>query len=366
MVEMSAKLTIEEVIDLKTGEVMKADWLFNQQEGTVWRERIAQERDRIKGSSRWVCPYCNDPVKIRGGKSVGKNLIAPRRLHFAHQKNSPDCPIKTGQNYSRREIERMKWNGQKESEAHKRIKNIIANSLETDSSFSTVEIERRISSRNDRNKWRKPDVSAIGPGGRRFVFEIQLSTTFLEVILAREEFYKREQTFLCWIFDKFSTLPNEQKFTDKDILYSNNCNVFVANDETLKKSLLHGELTFECHYLEPVRSKTLRDPIELVWRSETVRFSELTVDNTHFRLFYFDHERRMEEIKCAINKELEEEKKLTDIKRDIDDIIHRHQEGHERIDQLDPKKNETTDDKSVLNTRSQDEWDRLWASYLKR
>jgi competence CoiA-like predicted nuclease len=134
-----------------------------------------------------------------------------------------------------------------------------------------------------------------------------LSTTFLEVILARTRFYKEEGKFLCWIFDSFSTLPEEQKFTDKDILYSNNCNALVANEETLGDSIKNGELTLECNYAEPKKPRCLKDPIHYKWHKKSIRFSELTFDDENHRLFYFDFEKRLEEVKQEMEEGLRTE-----------------------------------------------------------
>ena len=51
-------------------------------------------------------------------------------------------------------------------------------------------------------EWKKPDISASYKN-INIVFEIQLSTTFLSVIVDREYFYKDNQTYILWVFKNF-------------------------------------------------------------------------------------------------------------------------------------------------------------------
>jgi len=107
-----------------------------------------------------------------------------------------------------------KYNAAKESRAHIRLKEIIADSLRYDSGFSEVETEK-VWRGMDRTKWRKPDVQALWKGKIRIAFEIQLSTTFLHVIAERRNFYRQEGGLLCWIFKSFDQA--EARMTQDDI-----------------------------------------------------------------------------------------------------------------------------------------------------
>lgn len=138
------------------------------------------------GNARFICPECKQPVKINGHK-----LQRGRVCYFAHFKDSDDCPYKTGTNRTKEEIERLKYSLVQESERHKRLKAVIASALEGEKSKSMgvgkVECEKRINSEIPYLKWRRPDIYAEY-NGRKYVFELQLSTTFVSVIVDRDIF----------------------------------------------------------------------------------------------------------------------------------------------------------------------------------
>ncbi|MEG9134434.1 DUF6035 family protein, partial [Acinetobacter baumannii] len=82
----------------------------------------------------------------------------------------------------------------------------IENSLKVDKDFDNIRVESVCKS-IDLSEWRKPDVSALYLN-KLIVFEGQLSTTFLNVIIDRKVFYQDNNACLIWIFDRFK--PNEK------------------------------------------------------------------------------------------------------------------------------------------------------------
>ena len=80
-------------------------------------------------------------------------------------------------------------------------------------------------------------------------WEIQLSTTFLNVIVAREDFYRELGTYIMWVFNEFN--PERLRFTEKDIYWQNMANAFVVDERTMALSSARGVLVLECHYLVP-------------------------------------------------------------------------------------------------------------------
>lgn len=78
-------------------------------------------------------------------------------------------------------------------------------------------------------EWRKPDVRALFRG-TPVVFEVQLSTTYINVITARREFYLRESGLLVWVFAKFDL--GARRLTQDDVYFNNNRNAFVASKAT--------------------------------------------------------------------------------------------------------------------------------------
>lgn len=163
-----------------------------------------------------------------------------------------------------------------------RIKEIIAESLSYDPDFSDIKPETVIKGA-DRKTWRKPDIQALWKGKLRVAFEVQLSTTFLEVIAQRRLFYKAENSLVCWIFRKFE--KENALMTQDDIFHNNNQNLFLASEDTLKSSKQNKGLMLNCHWHEP---KINHNNILKEWNSKYVKFKELEYDIDKQAIYYFD------------------------------------------------------------------------------
>ena len=79
------KLSIPEVLDKKEGIFINSRDFFsqNEEELILWR-RSLQEAYRV-GRPRFICPECEQPVKISGHK-----LARGKVCYFAHFKDSDD------------------------------------------------------------------------------------------------------------------------------------------------------------------------------------------------------------------------------------------------------------------------------------
>ncbi len=278
--------TIEEVLNIKTGDFLKADYFFSLSEETIFQGRRKLEESNQRKEKLLVCPYCYQPVKIRGFVNGKKTM------HFAHLYDSGDCPIKTTNKYSKQEIERMKYNGQKESEEHIKLKEFIASCLEKDERFSDLKVEKNFNSKGLSKEWKRPDVSAKFKG-LDIVFEVQLSTTFLSVIVEREVFYRDNKTFIIWFFNKFNPDVDSQKFTEKDIIYSNKNNAFLINDETIEKSEKEGKFIIKCYYQEVLIKN---NAIEFKPEVKEICFDDLKFDYNNYKLFYYDPQSKYQEL----------------------------------------------------------------------
>ncbi len=69
-------------------------------------------------------------------------------------------PTRPAGNVSQRLIDAMRYNGRKEGDGHKYLKNLVVASIEADPAFSDLAIEERWWGVTDETKWRKPDVAA--------------------------------------------------------------------------------------------------------------------------------------------------------------------------------------------------------------
>jgi hypothetical protein len=139
---------------------------------------------------------------------------------------------------------------------------------------------------------RRPDVSCHF-GGYRLAFEAQLSTTFLSVVVGRRAFYRAEGGLLVWVLAHFD--PHHRRMTEDDILFPNNSNLLVVDDETAVASVAAGKFMVTCWFRRP--ALTVR---EASWGCELVDFGRLTLDVPQQRAYLIDVEGEEAELrKCA-------------------------------------------------------------------
>lgn len=271
---------ITEVQNMETGGLIPAHVAIGADYGNAMALRMALKQSIAEGSPLYTCPICGVPVYLVSRKEE-------RRFFFRHQVEDGRCPARTRGDMSEEEINARKYNGAKESQAHIRMKEIIAESLRCDPRFSEVKEESVLKSQ-DRAAWRKPDVQAIYDG-RPVAFEIQLSTTFLRVIAERRAFYQREDALLVWIFKSFDA--DKARLTQEDIFYSNNRNLFLASEETLKASRATDGLILDCRWVEPFLDA---GKIGTRWAGRLAAFGEMEIDRERQRVFLYDYDRQAE------------------------------------------------------------------------
>ena len=300
--------TIKEVMNLDTRELIYADDFFLQDENIIWKYReLCQEAIKKRRDPFLVCSTCGQLVQISGGRGERKKVT-----YFKHLKDSKDCPIKTDSNSSKEDILRGKYNGQKEGKEHIETKRLIASFLELNKStkgeISRCDLEKVIKGNRDFLKWRKPDITSFFKD-KTLVFEIQLSTTFLDVICERQYFYKEKQMFILWVFRKFEIEEDKQRFTQKDVFYSNNRNAFILNDEAIRLSEENKDLYLLCQYQEPIARG---ERLIYEWREKYVCLSELIFDETTYKVYYYDVDKAEQKIRQNIleKKKREEERLL--------------------------------------------------------
>lgn len=303
---MSLKRTIQEVLNKEDGKTIDADIFFNRSKNEIWKRRI-ELQEVIKGIREpiFVCYYCSQNIKINGGTGLGKKI-----LHFAHQKDIGYCILKTDTELTRQEINRAKYNGAKESPLHFETKNLIKKLIELNNDFSNVHVEKVVKSNSNYLEWKRPDIKATYKNVD-VVFEIQLSTTFLSVIVDRQHFYKENQTYILWVFKNFEIEEFKQRFTEKDVFYSNNRNAFVLDNEAINLSKQNNDLYLLCYYQKP-KIENLK--IDYDWCFKYVNFNQLTFDEVTFKVFYFDVSKEEETLNneiLATQKEIRE-KELAD------------------------------------------------------
>lgn len=278
---------IDEVFELETGEHYKAKDVIGNDYNKLIQLRMDLKERINQNNPKYLCPICNVAVFIRCNRNVDD-----KKFSFKHRVEDGNCPAITRGTLTQEQIKAIKYNGAKESPAHIRMKEIIYESLLQDPNFTDPKIEPVIKGA-DRKSWRKPDIQALWQGKLRVAFEVQLSTTFLDVIAQRRLFYKAENSLVCWVFKRFD--KENALMTQDDIFHNNNQNLFLASEDTLKSSKQNKGLMLNCHWHEPtIQNNKIVD----VWNSKYVKFKELEYDIDKQAIYYFDY--KSEKDKLAV------------------------------------------------------------------
>lgn len=281
---------IKEVFDLEDGNFLSAQEAIGSDYDKLEKLRMVLAEAVAEDKPKYACPICG----------VGVYLVCHRhndekRFHFRHRSENGSCPAITRGYMTKEEIEARKYNGVKESLAHLRMKEIVAESLLRDPDFSNIQIEK-VWKGQDRIAWRKPDVQALWRGTLPVAFEVQLSTTFLHVIAERRLFYKAEGGLICWIFKSFDA--GSARMTQDDVFFNNNHNLYLASEETLNASKQQKALMLDCHWTEPL---AVNGSVTEQWNGRFTAFSELTQDLEQQRIYLFDYDNQKDSLTLKAN-----------------------------------------------------------------
>lgn len=284
------KPEIDAVRNPRTGYVLNVCRLiraFRYERAILLRQRLKALVKRDE--ARLVCATCGVPVYLA--------CSTTKRFFFRHRHEDGSCPAVTRTDLSEADIRAMKYRGAQESAAHKRVKELLLRSLSADPRFNDVASEKTWKASEGLSGLRRPDVSARTDTDR-LAFEVQLSTTFMDVVLSRKEFYRAEGAALVWVLPYFH--PSYRRMTDDDILFGNNSNIFVVDESTAAASEAAGTFIMTCWYRKPVIQG---DKIVDEWVERMVRWDEITVDVGRQAITVFDYAqeaaRLREELRAA-------------------------------------------------------------------
>ncbi len=281
------KRIIKQLRNLVSGDTIDADkWLASLDEPKLFALRANLKREYKENRPEIVCEVCNQPVYLASN--------VRKEHYFKHWQELGDCPVKTKGKYSQEEINRMKYNGAKESKAHIEIKEHLYEILSKDSLCSQVNKEQVVKSIDAEGWWKKPDLS-LYLRDNKIVIEIQLSTTYLDVIIDRTLFYEKNETVILWVFAEKA--KQGFRFAEKDIFYSNKRNAFIVTSETKKISEKTGRIHLLCCYQEPYHED---DKIKDRWSERIISIDELKFDKKLFKIYYFDYEHRVKELNSIL------------------------------------------------------------------
>lgn len=251
----------------------------------------------------YVCGYCRKPVRLRGGFSYSK-----KQLHFTHAYPNPECKYHHGETPSVLELNRMVYAGLREGPVHQELKNRLAECLvlegEHHKNISNVQVEKNI--KIDNSNWKRPDIN-FEFEDKHIALELQLSSTYLDVIMERHRFYEENNIFMLWIFHDLTLDDAKRSFTLDDVIFRNNDNAYVFDDAQYKKSLDEQTLYLQCYYITYLFNKdTLK--IDSSWNQVEVTLSDLTFDRDNNILYYFNSSESLLEARHAQTEYIEAKK----------------------------------------------------------
>lgn len=250
---------------MRTGRIWDAKRLISALPyGAAIRLRERLKMAAFAGRPRLACPVCG--VTLFLASSMHKNF------YLRHRSEDGSCPAVTRTGLSEADIRAMKYRGAQESSAHLRIKELLVRSLEADPRFRDVVVEKTWHASEGTKGLRRPDVAAR-IGELRLAFEVQLSTTFLDVVLGRKIFYKEQGAALVWILPGFD--PNYRRMTTDDILFGNNSNVLVVDEATVAASVAASRFIVRVWHRQP---RIEGDRVVDDWVERLVGWDELKID----------------------------------------------------------------------------------------
>jgi len=266
---------IAQVLSLRTGRLLDARRFITRHR----YEDLVRVRTRVleamyAGRPRLVCSICHTPVYI---------VASTRKaFFFRHRHEDGSCPAVTRNFETQDDIRARQYAGVQESEAHRRLKRLLVRSISADPAFAELAEEKTWRATTGVAGLRRPDV-ACALGAVKLAFEAQLSTTFLSVVVGRRAFYRSEGALLVWVLASFD--PDDRRMTEDDILFPNNSNVLVVDEETARASEAAGRFMLTCWCR---RTGGPSDRAE--WEKTLVRFDQLTLDIEGQRAFLVDVE----------------------------------------------------------------------------
>jgi hypothetical protein len=266
---------IVEARSLRTGRLLDAKRLISSfPYSDAIRLRGVLKEAASRGRPRLVCPMCG--VTLFLASSMNKNF------YLRHRSEDGSCPAVTHTGLTETDMRAMKYRGAQESDAHLRTKELLVRSLAADPRFADVRVEATWRASEGLLGLRRPDVSARH-GALRIAFEVQLSTTFLDVVLGRKRFYRDEGAALVWLLPSFD--PSYRRMTTDDILFGNNSNILVVDEATVAASIAASQLVFRAWHRQP---RIEGDRIVDDWIERLVPWDELVVNVDQQTICAFD------------------------------------------------------------------------------
>lgn len=285
---------ITEIRDLQSGEVLDANAFIGSHRYDEFSRtvRLPLREGNKLGKYRFTCAMCGIPVSVVASLN--------KKFFFRHEREGVFCPARTRGTLSMDEIRARKYFGQRESEAHKRLKRLIEISLSVDPEFRTVELEKIWRATTDPKARRQPDVQAVSERFGRIAFEAQVSNSFLDEIAGRRAFYKENGGLLVWVLPHFD--PSDRRLAVDDIFLPNNSNGFVVDEETTEVSKRLSTFHMRCFFRKPRREG---DTVVDDWKEQIIPFRDIRCHQATQTACFFDYKGEETKLRESIAAESE-------------------------------------------------------------
>lgn len=260
------------MLDTQTGEHLPVHRVIGENYEDVIQKRLAIKTFIKQSAPRYLCGTCYVPVYLCCRHDQ-------RRFFFKHTVENGSCPAITRGHLSQLEINARKYNGAKESALHRDMKQWLVESLVSSGKFTDIAPEKRWTGPIT-GEFRRPDVCATWQG-LKIAFEVQLSTTFLDVIAERRLFYLQQGGLLFWVFARFDA--DQRRLTQDDVFFNNNRNAFIVSSSTRDASVAAGDFLLDCLWANPTAAGETAS-----LQRKRISFSELTLEPQTQRAFYFN------------------------------------------------------------------------------
>lgn len=240
-----------------------------------------------------------------------------------------DCDYYEKVPFSKDEIKAMLFHGRTESIQHRQTKSIISSALAAEPNIVNIAVEEV--AKNIGKSWRKPDIRADFED-KTVVFEVQLSPIFHHVILERNDAYRENGWYICWIFDDVN--ENHPIMRELDAWVNNNYNLFGFDNEAKAATANSGRLHLTVkYYVFSIIEDGINSRLSGKWQTETVQFSKLIFDAARRMVYLHDSNsekqeclRRIDNVISECKKQMEEAERLAQI-----EIERKKEEGRKRL-----------------------------------
>ena len=277
--------------------------LDNKTEDIIFNMRSTLTAAFKSGESKYVCPFCNQPVGLKVRTNEGDFFP-----FFSHYKDMDEyCPLKIRYEIDPTRIIVDAENKFKESILHHNMVEKMIEVLELSQSFKDVEFDKVINT-PEVSGFRRPSIYSIFHEDKQICFDALVSNPQIGLIVGRNAFYKMQKMFYLWIFPAFSS--HYQRMSEKDILYMNRRNVFVFDSADFYKdsvnakfldnvdiksdhkyayeeSILQQRLMLNCYWQIPEVDKYGK--VTIKWQGpELVAFDDIVLDENTYEAYFHD------------------------------------------------------------------------------